>query len=237
MLFSAPLQSGILIKRYKRFLADIMLLDGQVITIHCANTGAMTGCANSGDTVWYSTSNNPKRKLPYSWELTHTQDNYWICVNTIKANHIVKNAIEAGDIEKLKHYQSIQSEVKYGEENSRIDLLLSDHKDNMCYIEIKSVTLFNPENQFGYFPDSVTARGQKHLRELIHMVRQGKRAIIFFLVMHSGIKKFSPATHIDPVYAQLLNEAVANGVEILCYSTHISTSTITIDKPLPIIIE
>lgn len=236
MLFSSPLQSGILIKRYKRFLADIMLPDGRIITIHCANTGAMTGCANPGDTVWYSISNNPKRKLPYSWELTHTQDNYWICVNTIKANQIVKIAIEQNHIKPLIQYDQIQSEVKYGEENSRIDLLLQDKQNNICYIEIKSVTLFNSENQFGYFPDSVTLRGQKHLRELMLMAKQGKRAIVFFLVLHSGIKQFSLAIHIDPLYGKLLKEAVENGVEILCYNANISTTTITCNEPIPIIV-
>lgn len=234
MIFSSPLQSGILLKRYKRFLADIQLANGKIITIHCANTGAMTGCATPGDMIWYSTSSNPKRKLPYSWELTHTQDNYWICVNTIKANSIVKNALEQNLIEALRQYDDIQSEIKYGEENSRIDLLLSDQQKTPCYVEIKSVTLFETKNQFGYFPDSVTVRGQKHLRELMYIAKQGKRAVLFFLVLHSGIKQFSPAAHIDPLYAQLLREAVNNGVEILCYSTNISTTAITINQPIEI---
>ncbi|WP_392559070.1 DNA/RNA nuclease SfsA [Orbus mooreae] len=236
MFFSSQLQCGTLIKRYKRFLADIMLLDGSIITIHCANTGAMTGCANMGDRVWYSTSNNPKRKIPYSWELTETHDEYWICVNTHKANQIVKNSIEQHQIKELLNYEQIQSEIKYGNENSRIDLRLIDAKNNMCYVEIKSVTLFNPINQFGYFPDSVTTRGQKHLRELIWVAKQGKRAIVFFLVLHSGIKQFSPAIHIDPLYAKLLQEAQENGVEILCYNTNISTTTITCNQPISIIL-
>jgi len=236
MDFQSPLQSGILIKRYKRFLADVLLPNNEIITIHCANTGAMTGCAAAGDTVWYSKSTNSKRKLPYSWELTYTKDNYRICVNTIKANQIVKEAFLQQQIKNFISYEQISSEVKYGNENSRIDLLLKSNKNDMCYVEVKSTTLFDSSNEFGYFPDAVTTRGQKHLRELKLMVSQGQRAVIFFLVLHSGIKFFSPATSIDPLYCQLLKDAVENGVEILCYNTNISTSKITLRHSIPIIL-
>lgn len=237
MHFPSPLLSGVLIKRYKRFLADILLPTNEIITIHCANTGAMTGCANPGDHVWYSTSDNPKRKLPYSWELTHTHDKYWICVNTSRANHIVKDAILANKIAQLAQYETLQSEVKYGQENSRIDLLLSDKTHGDCYVEVKSVTLFDAKNQFGYFPDAVTTRGQKHLRELIFMAQQGKRAVVFFMVLHTGITYFSPAKHIDPIYNQLLKEAINHGVEVLCYNATISTQAITLNQPIPVIID
>ncbi|RKS84539.1 sugar fermentation stimulation protein [Orbus hercynius] len=236
MLFSSQLQSGILIQRYKRFLADIMLSDGQIITIHCANTGAMTGCANSGDIVWYSTSTNPKRKLAYSWELTYTKARHWICVNTIRANSIVKEAITAHRLAEFVQYEQIFSEVKYGQENSRIDLLLEDSQHNRCYIEVKSVTLHEPNSVKGYFPDAVTTRGQKHLRELTLMAQQGQRAVVCFLVLHSGIQTFSPATHIDPSYCRLLVEAMKQGVEIRCYNTHISTSGIELNQAIPIMV-
>jgi len=237
MVFLSPLQSGIFIKRYKRFLTDILLPNNEIITIHCANTGTMTGCAAVGDTVWYSTSTNPKRKLPHSWELTYTKDNYRICVNTIRANQIVKEAFLQQKIKEFTSYEQIFSEIKYGDENSRIDLLLQDPQNNQCYVEVKSTTLFNDRNKFGYFPDAVTARGQKHLRELKLMASQGQRAVIFFLVLHSGIKCFSPAAQIDPLYCQLLKEAVENGVEILCYNTNISTTAITLKQAIPIILD
>lgn len=237
MLFPSPLKPANLMKRYKRFLADVQLPNKEIITIHCANTGAMTGCANENDVVWYSTSNNTKRKLPCSWELTHTKDNYWICINTIRANTIVKEALANKKISELYQYDNIKSEVKYGTENSRIDLLLSDNNDNQCYVEVKSVTLHNPINQFGYFPDAVTHRGQKHLRELMEMVKKGSQSVIFFLVMHSGIKYFSPAEEIDPDYANLLKQAKQSGVKILCYNTIISTNSIEINHPIPIIID
>ncbi|WP_392561561.1 DNA/RNA nuclease SfsA [Orbus sturtevantii] len=237
MFFQSPLQSGTLIRRYKRFLADVLLPNNKIITIHCANTGAMTGCATAGDTVWYSRSTNPKRKLPYSWELTYTKDNDHICVNTSKANLIVKEAFFRQQIKEFIPYEQLLSEVKYGTENSRIDLLLQNNQSNMCYVEVKSTTLFDSSNQFGYFPDAVTARGQKHLRELKLMVSEGKRAVIFFLVLHSGIKYFSPATHIDPLYGQLLKDAVKSGVEILCYNTNISTTEITLHQPVPIMLD
>lgn len=236
MLFSSDLKSGILIKRYKRFLADILLEDNEIKTIHCANTGAMTGCANVRDAVWYSTSKNPKRKLANTWELTYTHDNHWICVNTNNANQIVKEALTNKEITDFNQYDDIRSEVKYGMENSRIDFFLTSHQKVPCYLEVKSVTLYDPKNQFGYFPDAVTTRGQKHLRELTLIATQGQRAVIFFLVLHSAIKVFSPAKHIDPLYCQLLKEAQKAGVEILCYNTNISTLGITINQKIPVII-
>ena len=235
MYFPTHLQSAILIKRYKRFLADVKLDNGEIITIHCANTGAMTGCANEGDIVWFSISNNSKRKYPLSWELTQTHQNDWICVNTIRANQIVKEAIVNNELEEFLYYNDIKSEVKYGLENSRIDLLLTNLDQNACYIEVKSVTFCNPINKFGYFPDAITNRGQKHLRELINIVNQGKQAVVFFLVLHTGIDYFSPANNIDTIYSSLLKQAHQCGVKLLCYKTDISTKGIRITEKIPII--
>lgn len=151
------LQKATLIKRYKRFLADVTLPGGDIMTIYCPNTGAMTNCADIGDEVWYSTSDNPKRKYQYTWELTHTKTDHWICINTARANQIVGNALKNGAIEALSGYNKIKAEVKYGSENSRIDFLLSDEKKANCYLEVKSCTLL--DEQFGegkgFFPDAV----------------------------------------------------------------------------------
>lgn len=210
------LHSGILLRRYKRFLADIQLADGTQITIHCPNTGAMTGCANVGDTVWFSTSNNPKRKYAHTWELTETQSGYFICVNTNRANQLVQEALQNKAIIELADYVEILPEQKYGEENSRIDFLLKNKRLPDCFVEVKSTTLLT-ENGVGMFPDAKTERGQKHLRELIVVREQGKRAVIFFAILHTGIERFEVARQIDPNYADLLEKATACGVEALCY--------------------
>ncbi|HHT0462965.1 DNA/RNA nuclease SfsA [Raoultella planticola] len=230
MQFTPPLQSAILIKRYKRFLADVVTPDGRELTLHCPNTGAMTGCATPGDTVWYSTSDNPKRKYAHTWELTQTQRGAIICVNTLRANILAKEAILAGSIVELSGYNTLKSEVKYGEEKSRIDIMLQAEERQNCYIEVKSVTL--AENDSGYFPDAVTERGQKHLRELMSVAAAGDRAVILFAVLHSAIDRFSPAHHIDARYAQLLIEAQTKGVEILVYKAELSTEMMTLNKPI-----
>lgn len=174
-----PLSSGILLRRYKRFLADIELPNGEQITIHCPNTGAMTGCANVGDTVWFSTSNNPKRKYAHTWELTQTQAGDFICVNTLRANQLVQEALENQWISELADYRQILSEQKYGAENSRADFLLKSDRLQDCFVEVKSTTLLM-ENGVGMFPDAKTERGQKHLRELTNVAGQGLQAVIFF---------------------------------------------------------
>ncbi|MDU1085587.1 MAG: DNA/RNA nuclease SfsA, partial [Leclercia adecarboxylata] len=210
MQFIPALQPATLVQRYKRFLADVVTPEGVALTLHCPNTGAMTGCATPGDTVWYSTSENTKRKYPHTWEITQTADGEYICVNTLRANQLVKEAISLDLIPELRGYNALKSEVKYGAENSRIDFMLQAEDRPECYIEVKSVTL--ADRDYGYFPDAVTLRGQKHLRELISVAAAGKRAVLLFAVLHSAIGRFSPARHIDPKYAQLLNEAQKQGV-------------------------
>lgn len=232
MKFEPELESGSLIKRYKRFLADIELESGEIRTIHCANTGAMTGCAEPGNKVWFSTSSNPKRKYPNSWELSETPHNHTICVNTIRANQLVEEAIRSGVITELQGYAQLRTEVKYGNENSRIDVLLQDEDRQDCYIEVKSVTLLDKEGQ-GFFPDSVTTRGQKHLRELTEMAENGSRAVLFFAVLHSGIEKVSAAHHIDPDYYSLLKQAKAKGVEVICYQVQFTANEMKLHSALP----
>ena len=229
------LNSAILIKRYKRFLADITLPDDSITTIHCANTGAMTGCATPEDTVYYSVSDNMKRKYPFSWELTQTKSNDYICVNTQRANQLVEEALNNNVIDELNGYDTLQREVKYGTENSRIDFLLTGQGKRKTYIEVKSVTLLTAKQ--GFFPDTVTTRGQKHLRELMEVAAQGHRAVLFFAVLHSGINSVKIAKHIDPKYAILIDEAQQSGVEVLIYKAKFSIDfpehTITLKNKIP----
>ncbi|MGV7960006.1 DNA/RNA nuclease SfsA [Photorhabdus tasmaniensis] len=234
MEFHPPLQSATLIRRYKRFLADVITPKGETLTIHCANTGAMTSCATPGDTIWYSTSDNPKRKYPNSWELTETQDGHWICVNTLRANDLVAEAIQQNAISEFSGYKKISREVKYGEENSRIDLLLQAEQHVNCYIEVKSVTLL--QENCGYFPDAVTTRGQKHLRELQLIAEQGQRAVLFFAVLHSGIKQVAAAAHIDHNYSSLLEQARNSGVEVICYQARITEKEMVLGDKLTFIL-
>jgi sugar fermentation stimulation protein A len=228
------LNKATLIKRYKRFLADVILEDGTETTLHVANTGAMTGCAEPGDTIWYSTSANPKRKYPFSWEVTQTKDNHFICVNTMRANQLVEEAIKAESISELVGYKSLKREVKYGNENSKVDIYLSQGTSSStkkdAYVEVKSVTLLgqtkeqNADGQ-GFFPDAVTVRGQKHLRELTSLSQQGSRTVLFFAILHSGINKVSAATHIDEKYAALLKAAQTANVEVIAYKANFQLSS------------
>lgn len=235
MIFDPPLQSAQLVARYKRFLTDVQLDSGEVITIHCANTGAMTGCAEPGTRVWYSTSDNPKRKLPHSWEIAQSPAGHFICVNTARANQIARELIEQKAIAPLAGYRRLRTEVKYGEENSRIDLLLEDDEKGLCYIEVKSVTLLDEREHpgMGYFPDAVTARGAKHLRELMAMKAAGHRAVLLFMVLHSGITRVRPATHIDKQYGLLIEQSITAGVEILCYRPHVGVHGMVVQDMIP----
>ncbi|MEW5288975.1 MULTISPECIES: DNA/RNA nuclease SfsA [Erwinia] len=230
MIFDPPLRPATLVLRYKRFLADVITPEGEKLTLHCANTGAMTGCATPGDTVWYSTSDSLTRKYPHSWELTETQQGEWICVNTLRANSLVKEALNQQIIPELSGYSQLRAEVKYGE--SRIDFLLQAEGRTNCYIEVKSVTLC--QNGKGYFPDAVTVRGQKHLRELGRMAENDQRAVLFFAVLHSGIEDVTPARHIDAHYAELLAQAQRSGVEVLCYKAQLSPEGLSLKKALAV---
>ncbi|MGI2173497.1 DNA/RNA nuclease SfsA [Shewanella ulleungensis] len=234
MLFEPKLETGVLLKRYKRFLADVALPDGQVITIHCPNTGSMKNCLFPGELVWFSTSDNPKRKYAHTWEIMQTDQQHLIGINTGRANALAEEAINQQIITELQGYDSLKREVKYGHENSRIDILLTSQNRPECYIEVKSCTLL--EDQVGYFPDAVTTRGQKHLRELIQMVKMGHRAVLLFVVQHSGISTVKPARHIDPQYADLLEQAVSKGVEVLAYKTVLTPQGSQIVEPCKVVL-
>lgn len=229
MKYAEPLIKARLIKRYKRFLADIELdtpieVDGKpvrFITIHTANTGSMTGCAIPDSTIWISNSHNPKRKYLYSWELSSSEQGGLIGINTGLANKLVQEAIENGAIAELSDFEKIATEVVYGQEKSRIDLLLTQTDGQKCYIEVKNVTAsFEPG--IAAFPDAVTSRGTKHLRELELMVQQGHRAVIFFCVQRDDISTVRAAQEIDPLYAETLNRVQKNGVEVLAYGVRFS---------------
>jgi sugar fermentation stimulation protein A len=209
------LRKATLIKRYKRFLADVILENGEETTIHVANTGAMNGCGSAGDTIWYSTSSNNKRKYPFSWELTEKSNGDLICVNTHQANIFVQTAIENNEIASLIGFSELKREVKYGIENSKIDILLRYDDKPDHYIEVKSATLL--EDGQGYFPDTTTLRGQKHLSELINVSANGECSILIFAVMHTGITSVIPAKHIDSKYAELFEQAKKSNVIVLEY--------------------
>ncbi len=233
MKYSKPLQPVTLIQRYKRFLADVEWPDGSVITVHTANTGSMRGCAEAGSRIWIRDSENPKRKYLYSWEITESLDGALIGVNTGLANQLVAEAIGNGTVTELANYSKLRTEVPYGE-NSRIDILLEgdDAAQVPCYVEVKNVTA--REGEYAIFPDAVTARGTKHLNELLGMVRQGNRAVIFFCIQRDDVDIFRAAHEIDPTYARTLEYVVGRGVEALAYAVEISPQEIALKRPVPL---
>lgn len=232
MHFSPNLLKAQFLRRYKRFLADVRLDSGEEITVHCPNTGSMTRCLVTESVCWLSYSSNPKRKYAYTLEWVTTELGFIACVNTHRANTLVGEAIAEGKIIELEGYDLCQAEVAYGKERSRIDFLLS-RADERCYVEVKSVTLEDVDGR-GFFPDAVSLRGQKHLRELIEVKQLGYRAVLLFCVQHSGIRQVSAAAHIDQDYANLLAEAGDKGVEILAYGTKFSPNTQVLESKLDV---
>lgn len=231
MKFDRPLTEGTLIKRYKRFLADIKLDDGTEITAHCANPGAMLGLKEPGQRVWLSKSDNPKRKLAYSWELTRA-DGTMVGINTARPNALVEEAIINGTISELQEYETLKREVKYGK-NSRIDILLSDAKKPDCYVEIKNVHLLRTPRLYE-FPDSVTARGAKHLAEMEDMVREGHRAVMVYLIQRDDGDSLTIAADLDPNYAKALAKAHKAGVEAVAYVCRLTPQGIEAYRSVPV---
>ncbi|MGH8383234.1 DNA/RNA nuclease SfsA [Pseudomonas sp.] len=235
MRFSPPLETARLLRRYKRFLADIELASGEQLTIHCPNTGSMFNCMVEGGQVWFSRSNDPKRKLPGTWEISETPQGRLACVNTGRANALVEEALRTGVIRELAGFTGLKREVAYGEERSRVDFRL-EFADGPAYVEVKSVTLGFEGSAVAAFPDAVTQRGAKHLRELAALARQGVRAVQLYCVNLSAIEAVRPADEIDAAYAQALRAAVADGVEVLAYGTRIDGEQIYIDRALPVVL-
>ena len=235
MHFENKLISGVLVKRYKRFLADVRLSSGEQVTIHCPNTGSMRNCQNPGSTIWFTASMNKNRKYPHTWQLIEVDNGVLVGVNTGLANRLALESIQNKTIEKFRGYSTSRTEVPYGRENSRIDILLESAGLRDCFIEVKNVSLGTSTGE-GFFPDSVTTRGQKHLKELMSVKESGARAVLFFCVQHSKVESVAPAHDIDPVYAELLIEAVKCGVEVMAYRSEVDlvSSTIWLDKELPV---
>ncbi len=228
MKFETPLQAATLVKRYKRFLADVITDKGDEITVHCPNSGSMRGCSTPRSKVMLSTSPNPKRKYPQSLEMVQ-EGNTWIGVNTMLTNKIVAEAILEGRIKELQGIDTLTREVKTSK-SSRLDLLL-ERGDEKIYVEIKNCSLV--EDGWAMFPDAVTARGTKHLNELASLVEQGYQGIIFFCIQRMDCDRFRPAAHIDPLYAQTLAEVSQKGVQILAYQAEVTPESIVIRKSIP----
>ncbi len=227
MLFPAPLIPATLIRRYKRFLADVVLPSGEEVTAHVANPGAMTGLAAPGARAWLSKSDNPKRKLPYSWELVEADfgaGTELVGVNTAHPNLLAGEAIRGNLIPDLAGYASVRREVKYGK-NSRVDFLLESEGRPPCYVEVKNVHLMR-ERGLAEFPDSVTARGAKHLDELAAMVEAGARAVMLFVIQIGSSERFALARDIDPAYGAAFDRARAAGVEALAWKCTVSAAGI-----------
>ncbi|RRU94225.1 DNA/RNA nuclease SfsA [Stutzerimonas chloritidismutans] len=235
MRFAQPLEQGRLVRRYKRFLADIITDEGEALCIHCPNTGSMLNCMGEGARVWFQRSSDPRRKLPGTWELVETPQGRLACVNTARANPLVEEALLNGQIAELAGFTTLKREVAYGVENSRVDFRL-DYAGTAAFVEVKSVTLGFAQTPVAAFPDAVTTRGARHLRELATLARAGVRAVQLYCVNLSGIEAVRPAEEIDPAYAAALREAQAAGVEVLAYGVDISVEELRITGRLPVLL-
>lgn len=237
MTFDPPLEAVTLLRRYKRFMADVVRADGSEITVHCPNTGSMKNCVlGEPQQALISDSGNPKRKYRHTLEALQVAHGHWAGVNTARPNALVEEAVRAGQIPVLDPASGVEREVKYGD--SRFDLALGERADPHTFIEVKNVTLGpGPDDKDDgviAFPDSVTERGQKHLQTLMDVVASGKRAVLFFCVQHSGATAARPADEIDARYGQLLREAIEKGVEVLAWKVALSAEGFELEKPLPI---
>ena len=227
MRFPSPLINGTLIQRYKRFLADVRLADGTIVTAHCTNTGSMIGCKAPGSAIYISRSANQRRRLAYTWELIRV-NGHWVGINTLHPNRLVVEAIEAGALHELQGYRSIRREI-CTRQGTRLDVRL-EGKDGFCFVEIKNVTL--AIDGTAAFPDAVTARGKKHLRELIRLKRQGYRAVLLFVIQRDDCNSFRPADEIDQEYGRWLRRAARAGVEVLPYQARVTPQEIVLTTRL-----
>jgi sugar fermentation stimulation protein A len=220
--------SGTLVKRYKRFLADVKLETGEMVTAHCPNTGSMRGCAEPGRKVYLSFHNNPERKYKYTWQLIAMPTSL-VGVNTLVPNQLVFKSIDQKLIPELSGYKTIQREVRIGE-HSRVDLMLNDGGARRCYVEIKNCTLVS--EGIARFPDAVTTRGLKHVIELEKLAKAGHRCMMFYFIQRMDARVFQPADHIDPAYGRRLRQAVTNGIEVVAYDVRINLQGIELNKKI-----
>ncbi len=218
---------GTLIKRYKRFLADIKLDDGTEVTAHCTNSGTMKSCLETGAEVYLTPVDDPKRKTKFTWEMIKINGD-WVGINTGNPNKLAFDAISAGEIPELAGYTKVQREVKFGD--SRFDVF-AENENEQCFIEVKNVSL--KEGRYARFPDAVTTRGQKHLRTLMEVRSKGMRAVMLYIIQRSDVEIFAPATDIDPDYAKALKEAVKAGVEVIPMQVKVTPIKIELLKKLP----
>ncbi|UWQ95856.1 DNA/RNA nuclease SfsA [Rhodobacteraceae bacterium M385] len=233
MRFPSPLVPARLLRRYKRFLSDAVLDDGTEITAHCPNPGAMLGLKDDGARIWLLPNDDSKKKLKYGWRLVELPDGHFAGIDAGLSNTLVKEALTEGRIEALLGYSSIKPEQKYGDESSRIDFLLSEPGRPDAYVEVKNCHL-RREGDWAEFPDCVTARGAKHLRELTKIAQSGGRAVMLYVVQRTDCSRFRLAPDLDPAYAQAFDAARDAGVEVICHGTDITTEGITLTGPMPV---
>lgn len=239
MRFEPPLEPVTLLRRYKRFMADVRRADGSEITVHCPNTGSMKNCVLPGteQAALISDSANPKRKYRHTLEAVQVAHGHWAGVNTGRTNSLVEEAVRAGLIAELDPASGVEREVRWGD--SRFDLALGDRQNPHTFVEVKNVTLGpgpdDCDDGLIAFPDSVTERGQKHLVTLMDAVASGRNAVLFFCVQHGGAQAVRPADEIDPRYGKLLREAVAKGVKVLAWQVALTPQAFALQRPLPVV--
>lgn len=232
MKYSQPLIAATLLRRYQRFLADCELKDGSRLTAACPNTGSLLGCCVPGQRVWLSENDSPTRKYRHTWEMVEV-GKVKVGINTGLPNRLVREAIENGVLTELGGYQGLRSEVPFGIERSRIDLLLQGEDRPDCYVEVKNVTAA-VEKRVALFPDAVSARGAKHLRELMRLKAEGLRAVLVYCVQRGDVDEVRPADSIDPLYGRTLREALAAGVEVLAYRARVSTREVRLEQAIEV---
>lgn len=227
MIFPKPLVKGKLIKRYKRFLADIELESGEVVIAHTTNSGSMKSCIEEGADVYLTPVNDPKRKTKFTWEMIWINKS-WVGVNTAWPNLLAYEAIKHNEIPQLSGYTNVKREVKFGD--SRFDVF-AENETEQCFVEVKNVSM--KEGKYALFPDAVTTRGQKHLKTLVEVKKQGIRAVMLYIVQRSDVEIFAPAKAIDPDYANALKHAIKNGVEVIVMQAKVSPEGIFLERELP----
>lgn len=230
-----PLIPAVLERRYKRFLADVVLEDGSRVTCHCPNTGSMMGCREPGSRVWLSRSDKPGRKYALTWELVELPGHVVVGIHTGRANTLVREAVEAGRLPGLHGYRAVRPEVRLPGQGTRIDFLLTDHPGRQaCYLEVKNVTAA-VDDGVALFPDAVSARGTRHLEHLQGLVAEGYRAALVFCVQRDDVTEVRPADDIDPAYGQALRRAMAAGVEVYAIGATVSDRRIELERNLPVV--
>ena len=234
MRFEAPLVRGTLVRRYKRFLADVVLEGGDRTTVHCPNTGSMLGCQTPGSTVWLLPARNPTRKYPLGWELVEAAPDVLVGINTGRSNALVAEALDRGLIAELAGYRNVRREVTLAESRSRIDFLLSDHPGEPdCFVEVKNVTAV-VNGGTAFFPDAVSIRATRHVEELLSLAEQGLRSAMCFCVQRSDVDRIRPADEIDPAYGQALRRAAAAGVEVYALRAEVSARSVRLEQRIPV---